>query len=294
MATPQPAIFAKGTRSHRHLEFDIRPGTPAQQVLAALQPLRQPSASAGGANIVVGFSPALWRSLSSVSAPDALIEFPVIPGCPATQHDVWVWCHGGGQDELIDVAVTVQRLLSPVASVAHEVQGFVYRDSRDLIGFEDGTENPGVEEAFEVAVVAEGPGAGGSFAMTQRWVHDLDAFAALDVVEQEAIVGRTKVDSIELPDDVQLPNSHVSRMVVDGDDGDELQIHRTSVPYGTSTELGLHFVAFSADPSRFTIMLERMFGVGDGVHDRLVEFSTPVTGAYWWVPSLESLGNALG
>ncbi len=294
MATPQPAIFAQGTRAHRHLELDLRPTASPDQVLAALQGLRQPSAAAGGVNIVVGFSPTLWRSLSASGAPDALVDFPTIPGCPATQHDVWVWLHGGGQDELFDVALGVARLLSSVATVAHEVTGFVYHDSRDLIGFEDGTENPGVEEAFEVAVVADGAGAGGSFAVTQRWVHDLEAFGALDVAEQEQVVGRTKVDSVELDDDVQPPSSHVSRMVVEGDDGEELAIYRRSVPYGTVAEHGLHFVAFSADPSRFTIMLERMFGVGDGVHDRLIEFSTPVTGGYWWVPSLESLGDALG
>lgn len=294
MATPQPAIFAQGTRAHRHLEFDLRPTASPDQVLAVLRGLRQPSAMAGGVNIVVGFSPSCWRSLTHHAAPDALVEFPVIPGCPSTQHDVWVWLHSGGHDELFDVALAIARMLAPVATVAHEVDGFVYHDSRDLIGFEDGTENPGVEEAFEVAVVPDGPGRGGSFAITQRWVHDLEAFHALAVDEQERVVGRTKADSVELDDDAQPADSHVSRMVVEGDDGDELAIYRRSVPYGTVAEHGLHFVAFSADPSRFTVMLERMFGVGDGVHDRLIEFSTPVTGAYWWVPSLDALGDALG
>ena len=294
MATPQPGIFAQGARSHRHLELDLRPGVAPQQALAALQPLRQPSVAAGGANIVVGFAPSLWRALAPAAAPDLLAEFPAVPGMPSTQHDLWVWCHGAGQDELLDVVLAVRDLLDPVATVAEEVLGFVYHDSRDLTGFVDGTENPGVEEAHEVALVADGPGAGGTFAVTQRWVHHLDRWRALDVGEQEAVIGRTKPDSVELGEDVMPESSHVSRMVVEGDDGEELAIYRRSVPYGTATEHGLHFVAFSAEPSRFTIMFERMFGVGDGVHDRITEFSTPVTGAAWWVPSLESLGDVLG
>ncbi len=294
MATPQPGIFAQGARSHRHLEFDLRPGVSPQQALGALQALRQPSVAAGGANIVVGFAPALWRAMAPTASPALLTEFPAVPGMPATPHDIWVWCHGAGQDDLLDVALGVRDLLAPVATVAFEVLGFVYHDSRDLTGFIDGTENPGVEEAHEVALVADGAGAGGSFALTQRWVHHLDAWRALDQAEQEQVIGRTKPDSVELDEDVMPATSHVSRMVVEGDDGEELAIYRRSVPYGTANEHGLHFVAFSAAPSRFTIMLERMFGVGDGVHDRITEFSTPVSGAYWWVPSLESLGEVLG
>ena len=136
-------------------------------------------------------------------------------------------------------------------------------------------------------------GAGCAFAITQRWVHDLEAFNALPVAQQEAVVGRTKPDSVQLDDDVRPPTSHVTRMVIE-EDGEELAIYRRSVPYGTVGEHGLHFVAFSAQPDRFTKMLRRMFGADDGVRDRLTEFSVPVTGAYWFVPSLEALGAALG
>ena len=48
--------------------------------------------------------------------------------------------------------------------------------------------------------------------------------------------------------------------------------------------------SFSADPSRFRRMLDRMFGVTpDGLHDRLTEFSTPLSAAIYFAPSLESL-----
>jgi putative iron-dependent peroxidase len=296
MSTPQPGIFAQGTRSHYHLELLLRPGVGSDAVCEALGGLREPPVTTGGANIVVGFGPSAWRMLAPGDAPEALADFVAIEGdgrrAPATQRDIWVWTHGTGQDVVLDVARAVVAALAPVAELAAEEPCFVYTDSRDLTGFVDGTENPPAEEAGTVATVPDGrPGAGGAFAMTQRWVHDLAAFHALAVTEQEAVIGRTKPDSVELDD--KPATAHISRVVVEKD-GEELEIYRRSVPYGTVREAGLYFVAFSADPIRFTIMLQRMFGVsGDGLHDRLTDFSRPVSGSFWFVPSLEALAGCL-
>jgi putative iron-dependent peroxidase len=288
-------VFAQGTRSHHHLEFDLHDSVAPAAVLEALAGLRQPSVTAGGANIVVGFGPEVWRRLAGDRAPAALAPFAPIGAAPSTQRDIWVWTHGDGPDALFDVARGIHALLAPIADLVVDLPAFVYRDSRDLTGFIDGTENPAVEEGYEVAVVPDGqPGEGGCFAMTQRWVHDLAAFHRLDVAEQEKVIGRTKLESVELDDDEKPPTAHIARVVIE-EDGEELEIYRRSVPYGTVGEHGLFFVAFSADPSRFEKMMRRMFGqADDGLHDRLTEFSRPVSGSSYFVPSLEDLGEALG
>jgi putative iron-dependent peroxidase len=292
--TPQPGIFAQGTRSHRHLEFDLRPDASPDDVLVALQALRQPSVTAGGANIVIGFGPDLWRRIAPGETPRALGPYPDLVGLPRTQHDLWIWTHGAGDDVLLDVTLAAAACVQSVADLVADVTGFVYHDGRDITGFLDGTENPSVEDAFEVAVVANGPGAGGSFAITQRWVHDLESFHAMSVAEQEGVIGRTKPDSIELDDGVKPPTAHISRVVIE-EDGEELEIYRRSVPYGSVAEHGLYFVAFSADPTRFEKMLRRMFGQsGDGLHDRLTDFVHPVSGSAYFVPSLGEIGDALG
>ena len=137
-------------------------------------------------------------------------------------------------------------------------------------------------------MIAGGPGAGGSFVLAQRWIHDLDGFAALATAEQEQIIGRTKPDSVELED--QPVDSHLGRVVHTDEDGKELEIYRRSVPYGTSTEAGLYFLAFTDDLAKIDLMLESMFGAtGDGHHDRLVTFSETVSGAYYYAPSRETL-----
>ncbi len=296
MARPQPGIFAQGTRSHYHLEFDLLPGATDAAIVAALHGLREPSVTAGGSNIVVGFGADLWRRLQPGDAPEALAPFVAIEGdgrrAPATQHEVWVWSHGTGEDVELDVARAVAMVMSPVATLAAEQPCFVYRDSRDLTGFVDGTENPPVEEAFDVALVADGePGAGGAFVLAQKWVHDLTRFHARSLAEQEATIGRTKPDSVELAD--KPPTAHISRVVIE-EDGEELELYRRSTPYGQVREAGLYFLAFSADPTRFTKMLRRMFDAdGEGVHDHLTDFSTPVSGAFYFAPSLDALDGIL-
>jgi putative iron-dependent peroxidase len=296
MARPQPGIFAQGTRSHYHLEFDLRPGATDDAIVEALHGLREPPVTAGGSNIVVGFGADLWRRLQPDHAPAELAPFAAIGGdgrgAPATQDDIWVWTHGTGEDVELDVARAVAASLAPVATLAAEQPCFVYRDSRDLTGFIDGTENPPVEEAYEVALVPDGePGAGGAFVLAQKWVHDLDRFHAQKREEQEDTIGRTKPDSVELDD--KPPTAHIARVVIK-EDGEELELYRRSTPYGRVGELGLYFLAFSADPSRFTKMLHRMFGVsGDGLHDHLTDFTRPVSGSFYFAPSLDALDGIL-
>jgi putative iron-dependent peroxidase len=152
-----------------------------------------------------------------------------------------------------------------------------------------------VRRAAEVALVPAGrPGEGRSHVLTMRWVHDLVAFNQLRVEEQQRVIGRTKPDSVELSAAELPPTAHISR-VQTSVDGRELEIFRRSVPYGTAERHGLYFVAFSADRSRYDRMLARMFGVaGDGPRDRLTDFSRPVSGAYYFAPSLNALAELAG
>jgi putative iron-dependent peroxidase len=295
MAVPQPGIFAQGTRSHYHLEFDVLPGASNEQISAAIGGLREPAVTVGGSNIVVGFGADLARRLLPDDVPADLQTFPGVNGpageVPSTPHDIWVWTHGTGEDVELDIARAIHACFAPVATLAAEQPGFVYQDSRDLTGFIDGTENPPVEEAHDVAIVADGPGAGGSHVIAARFVHDLAKFHSRDLTEQQDTIGRTKPDSVEL--DPLPATSHIGRVQIE-EDGEELEIYRRSVPFGRVSEMGLFFVAFSADPTRYLKMLDRMYGTtGEGVHDHLMDFTRPVSGAFYFAPSLDALAGIL-
>lgn len=299
MTAPQPGIFAQGTRAHYYLEYDVQPNAAPEATLAALRSLREPPVTAGGANLVLAFSRRLWHQLCPDETPKALRHFDEVRGpggsAPATQHDVWLWTHGTNSDVVVDVARAATVALGPVATLAHEQPAFVYKESRDFFGFIDGTENPPVWEAHLATLIPDGePGAGGSYVLNQKWVHDLGRFNRLPDDEQERVFGRTKQDSEELDDDVRPDTAHISRVVIEDGDGDEREIYRRSTPWGTVTEQGLNFVGFSNDIAIFDAMLARMFGKVDGIVDRVTEFSTPVSGAYYFAPSLAALHGVLG
>jgi len=297
MTTPQHSIFAQGTVAHHFLEFDLRRVEPSRAVAAVAQ-LRSPAVSAGGVNLVIAFGATFWRETAPDHAPASLRPFSAVVGpdgrsAPATQHDLWLWVSGSAPDVVFEHARAAGKLLSDVAVLSAEQPGFVHRDSRDLTGFIDGTANPQMLEAPQVALVPPGqPGENGSHVIAMRWVHNLDAFEALPVADQEGVFGRTKVDSQELEGNAKPPTAHIARVEVHDDAGEELPIYRRSVPYGTVAEHGLYFVAFSADRARYDLMLARMFGTSaDGVHDRLTDFTRPVSGSYYFAPSLTRLAE---
>jgi putative iron-dependent peroxidase len=294
---PQFGIFAQGTQAHHFLEFDLRRGVFATEAIDSFRRLRTPDVSSGGVNLVVAFGAASWREVAPDAAPADLEVFREITGpdgrhVPATQHDAWIWISGAAPDVTWERARAAALAVGDAAELAAETQGFTYRGGRDITGFVDGTANPQTRRAADVALVPPGArGEGGSHVLAMRWVHDLAAFNRLSVEDQQRVIGRTKPDSTELADAAKPANAHIARVEVERDGG-ELEIFRRSVPYGTVAEHGLNFVAFSRERSRYDLMLSRMFGTaGDGVHDRLTDFSRPVAAAYYFAPSLNALNE---
>jgi putative iron-dependent peroxidase len=173
--------------------------------------------------------------------------------------------------------------------VAEETTSWPYHHDRDLTGFIDGTENPTLIDAPDVALIPEGyPGAGGSILLLQKWRHDVTAWESLDEAAQERAMGRTKPDSVELDD--KPADSHVART----DQERFGKIFRRNTPYGTATDHGTMFVGFSNDQQRLESMLESMAGVLDGTRDAISRYTEPVTGAYYFVPSTNALRRCAG
>jgi putative iron-dependent peroxidase len=293
---PQSGIFALGTASHAYLEFDLREGGDRSgELVRAVSSLREPRTTMGGVNLVAGFRPELWREVAPGDAPSDVIGFgePVIgPGgftMPAAQHDAVLWLSGSAYDVVFDTAREAIAKLGEFASVAEETSSWPYLHDRDLTGFIDGTENPTLVDAPDVALVPEGsPGAGGTVLLLQKWVHDAEAWESLPVADQERVIGRSKADSIELDD--RPADSHVA--VTDQDRFGK--IFRRNMPFGTVTDHGTMFVGFSAEQDRLTRMLRSMAGALDGPPDVLTSYARPVTGAYYFVPSIRALARAAG
>lgn len=251
---------------------------------------------------VVGFGIELWKKLykeipqgfhdlaplSSTSSTEKLTM-------PSTGGDLVIHIHGEQADLCFLLAQTFMNGITDKVQVLDEQTCFRYLDRRDLTGFIDGTENPfSTDERAAAALLDEGPFERGSFVFSQRFVHDLQTWQRLKVDAQEHIIGRTKLDSIEFPDGVKRTNSHVARVVIEDDDGEELEILRHSLPYGSgSGEQGLFFHAYTKNLSIIDRMMARMYGVDDGIVDRILHFVTPVSGAYFFAPSQNLLDEII-
>ena len=304
--SPQPqAVLAPLTEAAVFLVATVDSGAeePVRGLLGDLAGLvRAVGFRIPGAELscVAGIGSDLWdRLFGSGPKPAGLHPFAEIAGdrhrAVATPGDLLFHLRAHRFDLCFELATQLGVRLAGHARVVDEVHGFVYFDQRDLLGFVDGTENPTGPAAAAAALIGdEEPGfAGSSYVMVQRYVHDLDAWNRLSVEEQEKVIGRTKLDDIELPDDRKPANSHVALNSVEVG-GVEQQILRANMVFGDvgNREFGTYYIAYARDPRRIERMLRNMF-VGDppGNTDRILDFSTATTGSLYFVPSADFLDN---
>ncbi|WP_181698670.1 Dyp-type peroxidase [Nocardia sp. GTS18] len=249
---------------------------------------------------VIGIGHRAWGRLFTGPVPAELHEFPGYAGpvhsCPATPGDLLFHIRSEMTGTCYELAMAIATRLRDAATVVDETSGFRYFEQRDLLGFVDGTANPegGAAEAA-VLVGDEDPAfAGGSYVIVQKYLHPLDEWNALTIEEQELIIGRTKLSDYELPDDVKPPSSHVTMNTIVDADGVERDIVRANMPFGTVGDgrLGTYYIAYCATPSVPEKMLERMFlGTDEAPYDRILDFSTAVTGSLFFAPSADFLGD---
>jgi putative iron-dependent peroxidase len=249
---------------------------------------------------VVGLASGLWDRLFGQRRPAFLHPLPEFAGsvhtAVATPGDLLFHIRAHRLDLCFELAQRPMDRLGSFAQVVDEVHGFKSFDERDLLGFVDGTENPeGAAALAAVAVGNEDPGfAGGSYVVVQKYLHDLEAWDALPVEEQERVIGRTKLSDIELPDDVKPANSHVALNTIVDDDGEERQVVRYNMPFGSVgvREFGTYFIGYARNPDVLEQMLTNMFvGNPPGNYDRVLDFSTAVTGNLFFVPTADFLDD---
>ena len=241
-----------------------------------------------------------WDRLFTGPRPAELHPFTELRGtrhrAPATPGDLLFHLRAESLDFCFELAGQVLAAMGDAVTVADEVHGFRFFDNRDLLGFVDGTENPeGSQATAATAIGSEDPDfAGGCYVHVQKYVHDMTAWQTLSVPEQERVIGRTKLEDVELADDIKPANSHVALNVVEDDNGDQLQIVRANMPFGRvgTGEYGTFYIGYSRTPKVTETMLHNMFiGNPPGNTDRILDFSTAITGTLFFTPTADFLDN---
>ncbi|MBN9140968.1 MAG: Dyp-type peroxidase [Micrococcales bacterium] len=252
-----------------------------------------------GLSCTVGIGSRVWHEVTGRGMPAELHPFRPVVGAVhtaiATPGDLLFHIRADRPDLCFELERLLLEALGSAVAVVDEVSGFRYFDSRDLLGFVDGTANPVGPDIPASAIVGdEDPEfAGGSYVVVQRYLHALDAWNALTTEQQEAVMGRRKLDGVELDDVVDGQKAHKTLATIE-DDAGEHDIVRDNMPFGRpgQGEFGTYFIGYSRHLWVIERMLERMF-VGDppGLHDRLLDFSTPQTGTTFFVPTAELLAS---
>ncbi len=300
MPEPQP-ILTPLTEAAIFLVLTVRPGgeDTVHDVLSDVPGIgrsvgfREPD---GELHAVVGIGSDVWDRLALGPRPPHLHPFRELRGerhhAPSTPGDLLFHIRARRMDLCFEFAAQVTSRLAGAVDVIDEVHGFKYFDERDLLGFVDGTENPTGTSAHAAAIIADGEFVGGSYVMIQKYVHDMVAWNALTVEQQEKVIGRTKLTNMELSDADKPADAHLTLNVIEDDDGNELKIVRDNMPFGRigDGEFGTYYIAYAADPAVIERMLANMF-LGDppGTTDRILDYSTARTGCLFHVPTQDWL-----
>lgn len=307
----QPGLFDESSRHGRLLEYSLLASDrDVSDIKTAVKNLLQYANGIEGLYLNLAFGSHCWDLLNPTWRPAELVPFTTLATdqltMPASQGDVFIWLHSADAELIPQAVINVYHAMKSVALLQLDVAGIKNKQSRDLIGFVDGTANAKDDQRLPVALIPEGKaGAGGSYVISQRWQHDLEKFNSLAVPEQEKVVGRTKEKDIELEGDAMPEDSHVSRTDAKVA-GIGMKIYRRSYPYMASQltatshgrnkkpDNGLYFLAFACEMQRFTVQLDRMMGLTpDGINDKLMQFSQVRNSSYWFMPSANDLALVL-
>src|SRR5271169_2550046 len=308
MAVPQP-VSAPLSRAAIFLVVTINPGADDRAAvrsfctdLPALIRAVEFRDLEAGLCCVIGIGSDAWDLLFGDPRPAELHSFREIRAegrhAVSTPGDLLFHIRAKRMDLCFEVATQIMARLGDAVSAVDEVHGFRYFDDRDLLGFVDGTENPRGQAVIDAALIGaeDAAFAGGSYVITQKYLHDLAGWNALPTETQERIIGRTKLADIELDDSVKPTSAHNALTTI-SENGQEFQIVRDNMPFGKvgMGEFGTYFIGYCRTPRVTEQMIENMFvGRPLGNYDRLLDFSRAVTGTLFFVPSttfLDSLGD---
>jgi len=300
--TPQPNVFSQGKDHALYLCIHLKNDADRKQVAKVFAKIQKfvddvcPADMRDETDEVwagVGFSSNFFAQVNGEKTKKNF-HYPHRKGAlgemPSTDGDIFVHAKSNQVSKLFELAQVIQKNL-PKGSVQSfsDIYSFAYRNGRDLSGFIDGTENPADDDSrFKVAVEKT---TGGSYCITQRWIHDMNYIGTEKDSVLEGIVGRSRPDSTELKK--KPASSHVARMTsgTDMDAKKPFEMVRQSMPYGTvGGEAGLFFIGFAESPENFEYMLDRMVGATtDGLSDDIMRLGRCVSGNYWYFPSVEEL-----
>lgn len=243
---------------------------------------------------IMGIGSEMWDWIVGNPKPPELHEFIELDGAkhaPSTVGDLFFHIRCDSIDMCFEMSQDIMKRLSTVTKIVDETHGFKYFNDLSMLGFVDGVENPEYKKAMEATLIPSGSWANGSYLITQKYLHNMDAWNKLTVEKQNQIIGRHKDTNIEIPDDEKQPYAH-NKLTTITKNGVQIDIFRDNMPFGSpgNAEYGTFFVGYCNKASITEEMLRNMFiGSPKGTYDKILDFSTAVSGNLWFIPTIDWL-----
>ncbi len=294
-ALAQHGVLTDPTAHVEFLTYVLNDSFTADDVSSAMHQLtnithsiRQKDPGAG-LTTTIGFSAAAWpRLFTDDPMPTELHPFVERRDgpryMPSTPGDIFIMIKSPRVDLNYQTAKFLTTGFARIATLTDVTRGFPYLDNRDLIDFVDGTENPQAAEREAAVISTDDPYPGASYLVVQKYIHRTDQWDALSTEAQQDVIGRTKMDDIEIDDDAKKPFAHnvKSKVTVDGE---EIKMLRQNRAFGDALEHGTLFVGFAKSPEVIELSLDQMITTDeDGNYDHLLDFVDVATGMNFFVP----------
>ena len=251
-------------------------------------------------SVVTSIGSDAWDRLFSGPRPAELHPFVEIQGArhhaPATPGDLLFHIRAESMDVCFELAGKLVDAMAGAITVVDEVHGFKFFDNRDLMGFVDGTENPDGPIAVSATQIGdEDPDfAGGCYVHVQKYVHDMGSWNSLSTDRAGAGDRAHQARRHRARRRRQTGQLALALNVIEDDDGNELKIVRHNMPFGEvgKGEFGTYYIGYSRTPAVTERMLDNMF-IGDppGNTDRILDFSTALTGSMFFTPTVDFLDD---
>jgi len=301
----QPGVISNPTSHAEYLTLVLKKNIEQEAVTKAIASIANVQKSINqkddtcGLTITTGFSANAWQILfPNNELPNGLKPFEEMKNgdrhFPSTAGDIFLMVKSSRLDLNFQAAKYLIEFFGEIAVAIDDIQGYKYLDNRDLIDFVDGTENPQGNLRFESILVDEGKYKGGSFLTVQKYIDKQAKWNAIGTAEQENVIGRTKMDDIEIPDDKKKPYAHnvKAKLIINGE---EIKMFRQNRAFGNAIEHGTLFVGFIANPENMVATLKQMIMADENGHyDKLLDFVTAKTGCNYFVPPQNFLDAIAG
>ena len=126
-----------------------------------------------------------------------------------------------------------------------------------------------------------------------RYQYALQRWQQMTMPEQEAVMGRNKLDGQLLPSAQRQANSHADKTALENGTGRK-QILWQNMPVADIRSQGMISIGFSANPTDVSDWLVDRLGMGSDNADLLLDYCQIEAGAAFFAPSINFLEAQAG